>query len=235
MSTQILLDLLKNGNHTLRIKLLGDSITHGHSGTGYAQDGDPIVGGFRQNPNGYCWANLFRDHMEKNYDCKVINYGRSGTNIQSIIRDLDALVSQDDDIVICTIGTNNRHQFFREGEKRSREEQIRIFHENVLQLSKKLKEKNIPFIFNANIPASEKNEQDGENYWRIIHMNDINDIYKQAAAECDFPLISLYDSFTEHCKSKDITVDSLLSDGLHPNDKGYEVMFQLMLRELELS
>ena len=39
-------------DHTVRIKLLGDSITHGVGGTGFAQDGGLIAEGFRRNTNG---------------------------------------------------------------------------------------------------------------------------------------------------------------------------------------
>ena len=235
MSTQFLMERLKNTDHTLRIKLLGDSITHGVGGTGFAQDGDPITENFKQNPNGFCWANLFRDYMEKTYDCKVINHACTGTKIEFILRNFDELVSKDDDIVFCTIGTNDRHQFFCEGEKRTREEQMGRFYDKLLVLAEKFRELKIQVIFMANIPASEENEQDGSNYWRVIHMNDINSLYKKAAEVCDFPMISLYDAFTDYCKKKQISVDSLLKDGLHPNDEGYKTIFRLLLRELQLS
>lgn len=228
------MDLLKNSNRTVQIKLLGDSITHGVGGTGFVQDGDVITGGFRQNPNGYCWANLFRDHMEKEYNCRVINHGCTGTKIEFILRNFDELVSKDDDIILCTIGTNNRHQFFREGEKRTREEHIQQFYGNILALVAKFRELGVPVIFNANIPASEENERDGENYWRIIHMNDVNDLYKKASKECSFPMISLYDAFTDYCEKEQVTVDSFLADGLHPNDEGHRIIFYLILRELSL-
>ena len=42
---------LFNGEKTVNVKLLGDSITHGAGGTGYKQEGDPIVEHFRRNPN----------------------------------------------------------------------------------------------------------------------------------------------------------------------------------------
>ena len=35
-----------------RIKLLGDSITHGVGGSGFSQDGELIVPGWSQNTNG---------------------------------------------------------------------------------------------------------------------------------------------------------------------------------------
>ncbi len=63
-------------------------------------------------------------------------------------------------------------------------------------------------------------------------MNDVNDLYMKASTVCGFPLISMYSQFLEYCEMKEITVDSLLVDGLHPNDKGYDVMFKLILKEL---
>lgn len=37
---------------TVNIKLLGDSITHGEGGTGFKQNGEPIVDGFCRNKDG---------------------------------------------------------------------------------------------------------------------------------------------------------------------------------------
>lgn len=93
-------------------------------------------------------------------------------------------------------------------------------------------EKGNPVIFVANIPASQSNDQDGVDHWRIIHMCDINDIYKKAADECGIALISLYDLFMQYCKENDVVLDSLLCDGLHPNDDGYKVMFDLLVEAL---
>ena len=45
----------------INIKLLGDSITHGVGGTGFVQNGEPIVAGFARNPDGYCWAKQFKE------------------------------------------------------------------------------------------------------------------------------------------------------------------------------
>ena len=109
------------------------------------------------------------------------------------------------------------------------------FYDKLLTLTEKFREIDIPVIFIANIPASEENEQDGVDYWRVIHMNDINALYKKAAEVCHFPFISLYDAFTDYCKKEQIEVDSLLKDGLHPNDEGHKVIFRLLLRELQLS
>ena len=112
---KIINNILKS-KENVKIKLLGDSITHGVGGTGFEQDGQRITDGFARNPNGYCWAKLFKEYMEKKYNCTVINNACTGTNIQFIIERFDELV-KDDDLVICTIGTNNRHRYAKDGSK----------------------------------------------------------------------------------------------------------------------
>lgn len=219
-------------DRTIRIKLLGDSITHGVGGTGFEQNGEPIVEGFARNKDGYCWAKLFKEYMESQFDCTVTNNACTGTTTEFIIDNFQQLVDSDDDIVICTIGTNNRHQLFSTAPKHTRREHMEILYENIIKLHDKFKKAQKDVIFIANIPASAENEKDGEDYWRLFHMNDVNDIYMKAAAVCDFPFISMYLKFSEYCDLKGITVDSLLADGLHPNDSGYDVMFKLILKEL---
>ena len=205
----------------VRIKLLGDSITHGVGGTDFKQSGEPIVTGYARNPDGYCWAKQFKEHMESQFNCEVVNNACTGTNIQFIIDKFDLLVDDEDDIILCTIGTNNRHQYFQSGEKKSKQEYMSAFYNNIKALYEKFKSAGKDVIFVANIPASAKNEKDGENYWRIFHMCDVNDLYLKASVECGFPFISMYNAFLDYCETKNITVDSLLKDGLHPNDTGY--------------
>ena len=217
---------------TVRIKLLGDSITHGVGGTGFEQNGEPIVEGFARNKDGYCWANMFKEYVETQYDCTVINNACTGTEIRFIIDNFEKLVDADDDIVICTIGTNNRHQYLAETPQHTKREHMEIFYGNILKLYDKFKNAGKDVIFISNIPASQENEKDGEDFRRLFHMNDVNDLYMKASAACNFPFISMYLKFSEYCDLKGITVDSLLSDGLHPNDKGYDVMFKLILKEL---
>lgn len=233
--TEIIKDLLNSGKN-VKIKLLGDSITHGSGGTDYKQDGEEFITGFRRNTKGYCWAKLFREYMEEKYNCTVINNGCSGTTIEYIIENFDILVDKDDDVVICTIGTNNRHKFFDQvPEKPDRQEMLDTFYSNILILNKKFTDANIKVIFVANIPASKANDyEDGENYWRILHMCDIDALYKKAQAECGYPLISLYDLFIEYCEKENIFFETLLKDGLHPNDDGYRIMYELLIKEMDL-
>ena len=215
-------------NKKVRIKLLGDSITHGEGGSGFNQDGEHIIGDYFRNKAGYCWANLFKKHMETQYNCIVENNACTGTKIEFIIDNFETLVSDDDDIVFCAIGTNNRHQCFCDGEKRNKDDYMSEFYNNILTLNTMFKESNKTVVFIANIPASNKNEQDGNDYWRIFHMNDVCDLYKKASEEAGFNFINLYEAFNKYCTDHGISVDSLLADGLHPNDKGHTIIFDLI-------
>lgn len=121
---------------------------------------------------------------------------------------------------------------FYEGYKPSREELGTRFYNNVIKLYNMFKDKGKDVIFVANIPA---NECDGYDWWRILHMDDINLIYKKASEKLGFPLISLYDRITEYCETNNVDIESLLADGHHPNDRGYDVMTDLLLKELEIN
>ncbi len=231
MTARQVFEKIKNKT-TPRIKLLGDSITHGVGGDGFLQDGEPIVDEFRRNPRGYCWAKSFTALMAERYGAAVINNACTGTNIEFVIKNFDKLVDRCDDLVICTIGTNNRHQYKKTGEKRSRADMLDTFYSNILALDAKFRALGVPVIFVANIPATAENEKDKEDYWRILHMKDIADLYKLASVECSFPLISLYDAMNEYLRREGKKLEEYLPDGLHPNNAGYDIMFKLILDAL---
>lgn len=218
----------------VKIKLLGDSITHGVGGEGWEQNGEVIVEGWAQSPDSYCWANLFRDYMKEKYSATVVNKACTGTTVEFVIKHFDRLVDIDDDIIICTIGTNNRHQSMSKGEKKSRETMLCELYENVKKLNSMLSETGKPYILMANIPASAKNELDGADFWRILHMCDINDTYKRLELEYGATVFSLYDAFSYYCEKNGVLVDELLCDGLHPNNRGYKVMFDLITDAFDL-
>lgn len=217
---------------TIRIKLLGDSITHGVGGTGFEQNGEPIVEGFARNPKGNCWAKKFKDYMETRFNCVVTNNACTGTRIEFIIKHFDELIEDEDDIILCMIGTNNRNQHYADGPKCDKQEYIKQFYQNIIALYNKFKAAGKDVVFMANIPASAEREVDGDGFWRMFHMNDVHDLYVKASIECGFPLIRLYTLFMKYCEQRDIVIDSLLADGLHPNDAGYDVMFKLIMDEI---
>ncbi len=222
---------LLSGDKQVHIKLLGDSITHGVGGTGFEQDGEPIVEGFARNPNGYCWANMFKSYMEEHYNCTVTNNACTGTRIEFILRNFETLVDEEDDLVICMIGTNNRHQAVWDKAVYTPSEFVEKFYQNIKLLYQKLQEAGKTVIFMANIPASEANENETR---KIFHMEDVHHLYAKASLECGFAFVSLYQLFSAYLIERGLKVEEFLADDLHPNDAGYEVMYSLLMEEFGL-
>ena len=223
----------------VRIKLLGDSITHGYGGTGYAQNGENFVTDFRRNKDGYCWASLMADHLGKQYGCQVINNGCSGIFTTFIIEHFDTLVDENDDLIICTIGTNDRLQYKKDGPRPTRLERMAKIYGNMQQIADKCQKAGKPVIFVANIPAIWETEEGSlgpdRDFWRPVHMHDIHDLWVKLCCEWNLPLVDLYTAMTEYCDVRNIELNDLLADGLHPNDRGYEVMFRLLMQELGIA
>ena len=223
----------------VRIKLLGDSITHGYGGTGYAQNGENFVTDFRRNKDGYCWASLMADHLGKQYGCQVINNGCSGIFTTFIIEHFDTLVDENDDLIICTIGTNDRLQYKKDGPRPTRLERMAKIYGNMQQIADKCQKAGKPVIFVANIPAIWETEEGSlgpdRDFWRPVHMHDIHDLWVKLCCERDLPLVDLYTAMTDYCDARNIPLNDLLADGLHPNDRGYEVMFRLLMQELGIA
>ena len=216
----------------MKIKLLGDSITHGVGGTGFCQNGEPIVEGYARNKDGFCWAKMFSEYVWEKYGATVVNNACTGTRIEFVIQNFETLVDDEDDLFIVTIGTNNRHQHKKNAPKRTREDIGEEFYNYVITLNELFIKKSKPFVFIANIPASAENERDKEDFWRILHMDDINEIYKRAKASAGFSFVSMYDLFSEYLEKNGLALDSVLCDGLHPNDDGYKIMFKLIVEAL---
>ena len=87
-----IMSILKSSENKVKIKLLGDSITHGVGGIGFQQSGSPIVKGYARNPDGHCWANTLKNYLESNYNCELTNNACTGTRIEFIIENLNELI-----------------------------------------------------------------------------------------------------------------------------------------------
>lgn len=218
----------------IQIKLLGDSITHGLGGVGFEQDGEPICAEYARNPNGYCWANNFAKYMKKKYGATVVNNACCGADIQFLIDNFDVLIDDEDDLIICDIGSNNCQFYHQWGSKPTREDYGAQIYGYIKQLYDMICRLGKEVIFIADIPMCANREGDGPTWWQILNMSDINAIYKAAAQNLGFPLVSMYDNFCEYCKTNKIELDSLYWDGLHPNDGGYDVMLDYIIKDLDL-
>lgn len=225
----IMLDLVFSENK-IKIKLLGDSITAGQGGTGYDQLGDLIYdAGWKQwyvNANGVCWANSLKAYLESKFNCEVLNYGMAGIFASNLVDAYDSIIKDDDDIIILMVGTNNRNytNLYESTTKR--------LYDDLKKVVTRLEDDGKRVILMSNIPASVKNEK-GSNI--LFHMEDVDNVIAKLSKDLNKEYISLFKLFNCYCDAKNITIDSLLVDGLHPNDNGYGVMFELICNNLGIA
>ena len=211
----------------MTIKLIGDSITAGFKGTGYnatsTGGGVQIDGDVYTNVAGHCWANSLKAYWEEKFPtCTVKNYGWTGLNSATMLQEWQYLVDDDDDVLICTIGTNDRAARSNLAQYIYNLEAI-VF--RALYAGKKI-------ILMANIPASLTNETSGD---KNFHMEDVEHAVWYVSNKRRVPFINLFELFTNYCQERDIDMNTLLADGLHPNDDGYDVMFYLITNALGIS
>lgn len=213
-----------------KVKLIGNSITAGQGGTNFNSNfntsgGELITNkiwskSWYTNDTGTCWANSLRDYLNQKFGCTVKNYGCPGIGVDQMITAIDDLVRDDDELVICMIGTNNRHNM-QLNEFYSKLKQIY----DIITITKKKK-----CIMMSCMPASVENELSAN---RIFHAEDIDNMYFKLSCEKNIEYISVYKEVLKYCDTKGINVDTLLtSDGLHPNDVGYGVMFMIICMAL---
>lgn len=213
-----------------KVKLIGNSITAGQGGTNFNSNfntsgGELITNkiwskSWYTNDTGTCWANSLRDYLNQKFGCTVKNYGCPGIGVDQMITAIDDLVRDDDELVICMIGTNNRHNM-QLNEFYSKLKQIY----DIITITKKKK-----CIMMSCMPASVENELSAN---RIFHAEDIDNMYFKLSCEKNIEYISIYKEVLKYCKTKGVNIDTLLtSDGLHPNDEGYDVMFMIICMAL---
>lgn len=236
---------LKAPAYNYRICLLGDSITQGMGSSGFQQY-DAVIDGVTynvrgngpNNPNatsdykigeylwteggrrwyealdGNSWAHLFKNYMNEKFNIIVRNFGMSGINSGDLKNFINNFMSTtfNFDCIVLMIGTNNR-------EKGNLESLYADMNDTI----KTIKNYGKDLIIMASIPASIENEKTFR-----VHMEDVHNVLRNVSVENKIPFISVYNLFIDYCSNKGIKIDTLLSDGLHPNNEGYKVMFQLI-------
>ena len=235
--------LIRSGEIT-KIKVIGDSITHGVGGTGFQQDyGDgnviciidakPGLNGvsFKVNTKGECWANSFKKYIETKYPYVTVNcWGTRGMSAHSWLTTghtennvfkncLEQLITDEDELVICMIGTNDRSQGAN----------IEEFALNMTTVINYILGKGKKLLLMSSLPASLSNENNGTQHF---HMEDVNNLLCNFANNYNLWFVSLYNEVNKYLRNSKTSLNSILGDGLHPNDEGYDLMYKLLLEAL---
>ena len=227
----VISEALANG---WQIKLLGDSITHGVGGTGFAQDGETIPDpntAFKVNTSGYCWANLFKQYIESKYASTVINFGTRGIRSYDILRRLEAdngYVTDADKLLVVMIGTNNKWATTADTLEDLKND-IQWLVDWCAENDKKV------ILVSAPMSSVASDTQYSDGSAVKFHNEDIDHVYGEVAHKNNMNYVPMYQRMVEYCDLKDIDIATIFDDGLHPNDKGYYIMYKLLMKELGLA
>ncbi|MER2047315.1 MAG: SGNH/GDSL hydrolase family protein [Solibacillus sp.] len=155
---------------------------------------------------------------------EVKNWGISGIRTLDAYFDRTKLIESTDDIVVIQLGTNDRipdSSVPKTTPPRSKR-LLKV-------LVDRAKEIGADVYLMAAPPASVASET---NPVRAFHMEDVHNYIKKLAEELNLPFISHFQEYYQHIRYRGVTLDSLLADGLHPNDIGYDVMFKKIMQEI---
>lgn len=218
---------LFNKNKNTKVVFLGDSITQGMGGSNFAQNGETIItvgdNTWKRNDNGYCYANLLKDYLENNYNCNVINNACSGTDSYFVKNNLANLLPTDTDFCLLMIGTNDELYDYNQ-----------VYNDlptNINYFINYCNENNIKFVICSPIPRTGNDNPNIKTY-----LFEINNIYKNIASQNNIEYVNMYNLIYYYCfeNNKNLS-DYISSDTIHPNDKGYLLIFYMLLKGLGIA
>lgn len=150
-------------------------------------------------------------------------WGVSGSSSKYPI-DLPSIYEETDDFVIMQFGTNDRHMFYTPD----------FTCENLITATNNIKTATgADIILMASCPAAYQFEY-GDDAVRYYHMWDVRNAVAKAAEHFGMPYVDNYDAFMKYADQHDMSFTELLADGLHPNDLGYKVMYENIMRTFGL-
>lgn len=152
----------------------------------------------------------------------VVNFGISGKHSQYLYQNRTQLIEVDDDLIIMQIGTNDRHNFKTTAVTKA-------YHREIIKYVQGL---GLDIVIMSANPVSVANDMEAV---RNFKMDDVDRAIASIAKEFNMSYVSNYKWFMDYAVNTGVTVDSLLFDGLHPNDTGYRVMFENIAAHLGLT
>ena len=200
--------------------------------------GDSIAQGFWDSRGG--WVERLREHydslalnnLRNHNEPAIFNLGISGDTTENLLArvELETSVrrsSGESLVVVLAIGTND--ELFENNHQRVAPDE---FEKNIRKLLEIIKPLSDKIIFVGNAACDEKLTTPV--FWADIQytneqMNKYEKIIEKVALEQSIPFTPLFLPF----KTALDNGQDLLADGLHPNDAGHQLIFELVLPQLD--
>ncbi|PFJ07569.1 hypothetical protein COI88_01955 [Bacillus cereus] len=148
----------------------------------------------------------------------VKNWGISGRQSRHLTYDGTKWVEADDDFILLQLGTNDRQR-----------DPYGYTHEHQRNFINYVRGQGKKIIMMASIPASTASETSYPYAW---NMEDINNKLVALAHEMQVPFINNYHFLVDYLTYAGKDINTVLADGLHPNDAGYDLMFKNIMKHL---
>jgi lysophospholipase L1-like esterase len=211
------------------VVFIGDSIVEGYGASDYnggehGTSGHSIANNVKtwyRNTGKKCWANQMTAYLEENYSgVKACNNGIGGFTAQNIYDNLETLTIDDDgnraDIVFLSVGTNNRGASDKYGAIVSPLRKTIVW----------LLARGIQPIVLTNTPLY--NTSASEHIENTKKAREVQAAIQRACEDAGVHCYNLLSEFYCYLWEHGMDVTTVMNDPLHPNDLGYEVMFNLI-------
>ncbi len=222
-------DILSKG---IKIKIIGDSIAAG-AGSSMSYKTEDLI--FEENgtkfyrrvaPNS--WWGLLEQYLQDNYvTCTVENRGCGGAFSYQIKKYLDTQISSDDNLVFVLMGLNDRK---RTNGMKELKTNCKYVVDQLISMGKMV-------ILLTPTPSAHSNE-----YYpnRIYHTDEVVGILRDISHSRKILLVDNYKYIMEHLAKNQLVIDDVIygegciNDGLHPSDYVQKLIFQNLIKTLQL-
>jgi lysophospholipase L1-like esterase len=193
-------------NGSVKISTLGSSVTAGDGATSKDKS----------------WAGLLKSYLRNTdglFKTEVISNGFPGYSSQTILSEnkVDVVIAEKPDVVLFETSILNDH-----GQSVPIDKTLQNINTVVEKLRTSLPESKI-IILSPNPKASDKKNSVG------LMLADYAVKTKELASQKGWDYIDVYNGFL----LKNADLNHVLTDGVHPNDEGYKIWFEIMKSEFE--
>jgi lysophospholipase L1-like esterase len=210
----------------MRVLVFGDSITQGYWA---------IEHGWVDRVRMYYDGRQIED-LDGRDEPTIFNLGISADNSQNILlRIKNELIVRSREnhkvkpIVLIQIGINDSS----EGDARpSGHVDIKEYRTNLSQIVESIAEESFKIIFIGSSSCDESLTTPvgwGEYYYTNENIKRYEDAMKSVAEETGVKFVPVFDEFKKYVDAG----EDLLADGLHPNDAGHELIYQIVIPKLQ--
>ncbi len=197
----------------MRILIFGDSITYGYN---------DIEGG---------WAERLRmTPVFEETDHSVYPLGISGDTTEGVLTRFEiettARFRNEKSFIVLAIGTNDCQYLNSDKKNRFTTEEFRSNYSKLIMLAK---EHGVGVLILGLPPVDEVASRvvSEDKSWFEPRTLELNSIIKELAEKESVPFVDIMKLFEENGGN------ALLDDGLHPNTKGHELMYELVKQKLQ--